>query len=217
MLDATRWWGQRSPGGCPHERAVKCQRHNILVALVGVTSPGWLEILHHHQRKRFTHRAFWYLAKGTFRWFLHHRGCYAFDISLRVVSPLRVAATVLLQEQSQFVLLAPPQEVTKQWSEVLSLPWTTSGPLSHEWRQQDFPRLSLDTRPNQRNWDLSIRSRSGSTFRSLRNSQLRTLSQSVKEWTLHKNPISAACTWYSVPQSLPKIHDHMWWSEQRPI
>jgi len=37
------------------------------------------------KNKRFSHMcwasrsAFSYSAKGTYRWFFHHRGCYAFD------------------------------------------------------------------------------------------------------------------------------------------
>jgi len=48
--------------------------------------------------KCFAQSVFSYLATGTFRWFLHHWGSYAFEISLRGVSTLRVAATALLHK-----------------------------------------------------------------------------------------------------------------------
>jgi len=106
------------------------------------------------------------------------------------------------QQQFQVILLAPRQYRTKQGrSEDVSTPpgpWTTSGPLSRGFSQQNLPRQSFVGHSGHMaeptcSWDLSMR-RSGSTFRALRISQLRLLSGSVTPWTLRKNPISAACS-----------------------
>ena len=72
----------------------------------------------------------------------------------------------------------------------------------------------LDKWPNQYICTPSIR-RSGSTFKALRISQLRTLSRSVTPGTLRKNPISAAFP--GAFRSLPKNQDHRSGSEQRLI
>ena len=75
----------------------------------------------------------------------------------------------------------------------------------------------LNTWPIQYSWDLSIW-RSGSTFRVLGFSQLRTLSRSATSWTTRKNSISVACTWDGIfLQPLPEIRDCRWGSEERPI
>ena len=83
--------------------------------------------------------------------------------------------------------------------------WTTSGPL------QAIPRQSFVGRSghmaDQSSWNLSIW-RSGSTFRAVRISRLRSLSRSVTPWTLRKSSISAACTWDNIFHSIPNSHDH---------
>jgi len=117
------------------------------------------------------------------------------------------------QQHFQIILLAPHQDGTNKVGDVV----TTSDlgrPLGRFpvglARKTCLASISwgiLDTWPNQRSWDLSIR-RSGSTFRALRFSQLRTLSRSVTPLALHKNPIAAACPWNLLFRSLPKIQDH---------
>ena len=76
----------------------------------------------------------------------------------------------------------------------------------------------LDTWPNQRSWDLSIR-RSGSTFRAFRNSQLRILQPlRVTPRTPCKNPISAACTCDGTLSVITQDSwPYRWGSEQRSI
>ena len=99
--------------------------------------------------------------------------------------------------------------------------WTTFGPLCHGCSQkntsQQFSYELVATWPNHRSWDLSVR-RSGSTFKVLRTSRLRTLSQTVTQWTYRKNPLSAASTSQTLRfQSLLKIHDDSCGSERKPI
>ena len=57
----------------------------------------------------------------------------------------------------------------------------------------------MNTWPNQCSWDLSIRSRSDSTFKALRVSQLRSLSWSVTALIVWKNPIYGAFNSNSIP------------------
>jgi len=87
-----------------------------------------------------------------------------------------------------------PSQVILLWT---SFPWMIASRTCLPDRFWDI----LDTWPNQCSWGLSIR-RSSSIFRALRISQLRTLSQIVKPWTLRKFAISAACTWDSVLHSV---------------
>jgi len=96
----------------------------------------------------------------------------------------------------------------------------TNGPHSRGCRQQDLPHQSFlwgsshVSEPLYSRCDLSIR-RSGSPFRALRISPLRTLSRSITPWTLHKDPISAACTWDSTLSVI--IEGYRWGWEHRPI
>jgi len=80
-------------------------------------------------------------------------------------------------------------------------PWT-SRLLSHRCSQQDLSRKSFlgdsGNMAEPLRWDLSNR-KSGMTFRALRISNLCILPRSVTPWTLRKNPISAACSWESIP------------------
>jgi len=66
---------------------------------------------------------------------------------------------------------------------------------------------------NHRSWDLSVR-KSSPTFRALRISQQRSLSQSVTPATFRKNPISTAYTWDSTHSVVTNLKLG---SEQRPI
>jgi len=108
------------------------------------------------------------------------------------------------QQQFQIILLAPHQDGIKRKVEDVVTPpspWSTSGPLSRGFSQQDLLQQSFlghsghVAKPTF--MDLSIQ-RSGSTFRALQISQQRTLSRSVIPWTLRKNPITAAFTWDNI-------------------
>ena len=101
----------------------------------------------------------------------------------------------LTVNSNPIVLLAPHQDETKQGRKCNHSTWCLDDP----WARFHLCVASrtclvilswdiLDTWPNQRSWDLSIR-RSGSKFRALRISQLRSLSQSVfTSCTLRKIP-----------------------------
>jgi len=89
--------------------------------------------------------------------------------------------------------------------------WTTSEPLFRGFSQQKLPRQSFVGHsgkwPNQYICAPSIR-RSGSTFKALRISQLRTLSRSVTPGLFEKIPSLPLSPEIILFRSLPKIQDH---------
>ena len=100
--------------------------------------------------------------------------------------------------------------------------WSTSGPLSHGYSQQNMPRQSFPEHSvhmgeSSHIWDRSIRMRNVSTIRVLRISQLRNFPRSVTPWTILKIPRLTAALETALFQSFSKIHDDRWGSEQIPI
>jgi len=128
------------------------------------------------------------------------------------------------QQQSQVVLLDPDQDGTKQGRRCNHASWLLVDLLGHfimgVASRTCLDNLSwdiLNTRPKQRTWDLSIRRRGGSAFRTSLFRSCALCCEVSRRQFLAKSQFLPLVLEIVFFQSLPKIHDHRWGSEQTDL